>query len=100
MDAFPANHELMISEFAAAFFKMGAIGHNPSSVRIRCYFVQKKILATNHVSSQLTDCSAIIPKPPALNDVPEFPPQQFLADIQQSVSSPFWLPLQLPTQIV
>jgi len=73
--SFATNHELMISKFAAAFFKMGAIGHNPNS---------------------LTDCSEIIPQPPALKDVPEFPPQQFLADIQQSCrGTPF---PKLPTQ--
>ena len=46
----------------------------------------KIILATNHVA-QLIDCSFIIPEPPALKDVIEFPPGQFLKDIDQSVSS-------------
>ena len=41
--------------------------------------------------AQFTDCSAVIPEPPALNDKIEFPPQQFLSDIQQSVSSSFSL---------
>ena len=38
--------------------------------------------------AQLIDCSFVIPQPPALNDVIEFPPGQFLKDIDQSVSLP------------
>ena len=51
--------------------------------------LSKFILTTYHVSRQLIDCSFIIPKPPALNDIIQFPPGQFLADIDQSVSSPW-----------
>ena len=53
----------------------------------------------NHASIQLIDCSSVIPKPPALKDVIQFPPQTFLVDIDQSVSLPwsFSLPLQLFT---
>ena len=47
---------------------------------------QSFILATNHAFSQLIDCSSVIPQPPALNDKIEFPPGQFLKDIDQSVS--------------
>jgi cytochrome c peroxidase len=61
--SFALNHDLMISKFGAAFFKMGNIG-------------QKK--------NKLTDCSSVIPKPPVLNDIIQFPPGQFLADIDQS----------------
>jgi cytochrome c peroxidase len=62
--AFATDHQLMTEKFAAAFFKMGLLGQ-----------------ANN---KNLIDCSGIIPKPPALNDVIEFPPQEFLRDIQQS----------------
>ena len=34
----------------------------------------------------MIDCSSVIPQPPALNDKIQFPPGQFLKDIDQSVS--------------
>ena len=82
----------MNSKFASAFFKMGALGHNPNSVSIVDHYIVQN--SADHGLAQLTDCSFIIPEPPALNDVIEFPPQQFLSDIQQSVSSRFSFPLK------
>jgi len=67
--AFALDHQLMVDKFAAAFFKMGLLGQDADS---------------------LTDCSEIIPVPPALHDVIEFPPQEFLSDVQQSCAeTPF-----------
>jgi len=62
--SFALDHQLMIDSFAAAFFKMGLLGQ-----------------ANN---KKLIDCSFVIPEPPALKDVIEFPPQEFLVDIDQS----------------
>jgi cytochrome c peroxidase len=62
--AFALDHQLMIESFSAAFFKMGLLGQ-----------------ANNH---KLIDCSFVIPQPPPLNDKIEFPPGQFLKDIDQS----------------
>jgi cytochrome c peroxidase len=67
---FALNHQLMIEKFSAAFFKMGLLGQ-----------------ANN---KNLIDCSSVIPEPPALHDVIEFPPQEFLRDVDQSCAqTPF-----------
>ncbi|TFK65318.1 heme peroxidase [Pluteus cervinus] len=60
---FATNQPLMASQFAPAVFKLSLLGQN---------------------INDLTDCSDLIPQPPALKDVPEFPPGQFLSDIQDS----------------
>jgi manganese peroxidase len=67
--SFALDHDLMTAKFAAAFFKMGLLGQN---------------------ANDLIDCSSVIPQPPSLDDIIEFPPQQFLADVQQSCAeTPF-----------
>ncbi|TFK65303.1 versatile peroxidase VPL1 [Pluteus cervinus] len=60
---FATNQPLMASKFGPAVFKLSLLGQN---------------------INKLTDCSELIPQPPALKDVPEFPPGQFLDDIQAS----------------
>jgi cytochrome c peroxidase len=67
--AYALDHQLMIDSFGAAFFKMGLLGQarNP----------------------KLIDCSPIIPAPALIVDKIEFPPQQFLKDIDQSCIIPF-----------
>jgi len=68
--SFATNHQLMINSFAAAFFKMGLLGQ-----------------ANN---KNLIDCSSAIPTPPALKDVIDFPPQEFLKNVDQScAATPF-----------
>jgi cytochrome c peroxidase len=62
--AYALDHQLMIDEFAAAFFKMGLLGQADNK--------------------DLIDCSFVIPNAPPLNDIIEFPPGQFLKDIDQS----------------
>ncbi|KAF8964551.1 hypothetical protein BDZ97DRAFT_1904396 [Flammula alnicola] len=63
--SFATNHDQMRAQFGAGVFKMSLLGQN----------IEK-----------MTDCSAVIPEPISLNDIPTFPPQQTLSDIQQSVS--------------
>ncbi|TFK65304.1 fungal versatile peroxidase from pleurotus Eryngii [Pluteus cervinus] len=60
---FALNQPLMADRFAPALFKLSLLGQN---------------------INRLTDCSSLIPQPPALKDAPEFPPGQNLGDIQQS----------------
>ncbi|TFK62890.1 fungal versatile peroxidase from pleurotus Eryngii [Pluteus cervinus] len=60
---FATNQPLMASKFGPAVLKLSFLGQDPA---------------------KLTDCSELIPQPPALKDVPEFPPGQFLSDIQAS----------------
>jgi len=60
------NQPEMKKNFGAALFKLSLLG-------------QKK--------SALTDCSLIIPAPPALNDQAAFPPGQSLDDIEQSCAA-------------
>ncbi|TFK65299.1 heme peroxidase [Pluteus cervinus] len=60
---FATNQPLMASKFGPAVLKLSFLGQDPE---------------------KLTDCSELIPQPPALKDVPEFPPGQFLSDIQAS----------------
>jgi len=66
--SFALDHQLMIDSFSAAFFKMGLIGQAGNK--------------------KLIDCSSVIPQPPALKDVIEFPPGQFVQDIDQSCHHP------------
>ena len=87
-DGFPVSHSTMNNAFAAAFFKMGLLGqaHNNNVSNIWCFvkFYPRHLPRL----AQLIDCSFVIPSPPSLNDIIQFPPGQFLADVQQSVSSP------------
>ena len=102
-DGFPVSHSTMNNAFAAAFFKMGLLGqaHNNNVSNIWCFvkFYPRHLPRL----AQLIDCSFVIPSPPSLNDIIQFPPGQFLADVQQSVSSPsrcsFSLLLQPLTQM-
>jgi cytochrome c peroxidase len=57
------NQVSMKEQFGAALFKLSLLGQN---------------------EFELTDCSAIIPAPPSLNDVLSFPPGQTIKDIDQS----------------
>jgi len=69
------DHASMENQFGDAVFKLSLLGQN---------------------AAELTDCSFVIPTPPALNDVPSFPPGQTLQDVDQSCSTnPF---PDLPTQ--
>ncbi|KAK7449333.1 fungal class II heme-containing peroxidase [Stygiomarasmius scandens] len=73
--AFATNQQLMAARFGPALFKLSLLGQN---------------------ANELTDCSALIPQPPAFRGQPMFPPGQFLKDIEQSCAgTPF---PNLPTQ--
>ena len=89
----PVNHTKMIDKFGNAFVKMGNLGQKTGKVS-NWWCISKLEVYLSHYYQpcllQLTDCSVLIPQPPALNDVIQFPPGQFLTDIDQSVSSP-WL---------
>lgn len=68
--SFAVDHNLMSNSFASAFFKMGLLGqaNNPN----------------------LVDCTSVITPPPSFNDVIQFPPQQFLRNVEQScAATPF-----------
>jgi len=67
--AYALDHQLMSYSFGAAFFKMGLLGQ-----------------ARNR---KLIDCSPVIPPPARIVDIIEFPPQQFLKDVDQSCIIPF-----------
>jgi len=56
----------MKEQFGDALFKLSLLGQN---------------------ERDLTDCSAVIPSPPSLDDKPSFPPGQTIADIQQSCAA-------------
>jgi len=66
--SFALDHQLMSDSFSAAFFKMGLIGQAGNK--------------------KLIDCSSAIPAAPALKDIIEFPPGQFVQDIDQSCHHP------------
>ena len=89
----PVNHTKMIDKFGNAFVKMGNLGQKTGKVSNWWYISKLEVYHSHYYQPcllQLTDCSVLIPQPPALNDVIQFPPGQFLTDIDQSVSSP-WL---------
>ncbi|PPQ96866.1 hypothetical protein CVT26_006053 [Gymnopilus dilepis] len=73
--SFANNQELMMSQFAAAAFKMGLLGHN---------------------EADLIDCSDVIPQPPPFAGSPSFPPGQTITDVEQACSTAAFP--DLPTQ--
>ena len=93
IQSFPVDHSKMIDKFGNAFVKMGNLGQKTGKVSNWWYISKLEVYHSHYYQPcllQLTDCSVLIPQPPALNDVIQFPPGQFLTDIDQSVSSP-WL---------
>jgi len=64
--SFANNQEKMASEFGAAFFKMSLIGQN---------------------ENELTDCSEVIPQPPAFNGQAHLPAGSVQNDIEQGCAT-------------
>jgi len=89
-DGFSVSHSLMIEKFSAAFFKMGLLGQAHNRHVSNWWYIVTIYPSHWLRLAQLIDCSSVIPAPPALHDVIEFPPQEFLRNVDQSVSSPWF----------